>query len=759
MRPFRIVPLIAGMLMAAAAASAQQLSGCEFSKQWTIERISTNHWKLNGAVEVQCRDSKFYADHVEFFTDTNKLLASGNVVFTSGGSRIAADNMEFDTQKRTGVFYNASGTASLGERADRSMFGTQEPDAYFYGEKLEKLGEDKYRITKGGFTTCVQPTPRWEITSSSVVLNLNDYAVVRNSVLKVKGVPVFYMPLFYYPIQDDDRATGFLLPTYGGSTIRGPSISNAFFWAIDRSQDLTLMHDWFARTGQGMGAEYRYVRGRGSEGNAEWYFLNEHASTYTDANGIPRTTPGERSYELRTNVMQRLPLNLRARARVDYFTSVTTRQIYQQNIYDASQRTRFLSGNLAGTWRGFNVNAAYDRRQTYFGDTNSTVYGNAPRVAFSRASRRLFGTPLYFGFNGEYANRLYQNRRDEVVTRDRGLSRFDLTPTLRAPLTTWQFLSITSSVAWHGTYYSHSLNARRQQIEEPIFRRYFDLRSEIVGPVLTRVFNTPGNGYAEKFKHVIEPTFTVQRVTAIDNREQIVLLNDSGDYAIGNTTRVTYGLTNRLMAKTADSSSRAGGREILSANIDQSYYSDPRASQFDDQYSTSFRGRAPSKYSPVALRVRASPTDLLSSTLRLEYDVQEGSIQSISAQGDVGVGDWLRTSAGWSQRRLRTSVLDLDPINHDNYLTGSASVRSSGNRLGSTYSFNFDVGRSTMLQQRIIGYYNAQCCGFAVEYQTFDFPDIDRFRVAQDRRFNISFTLAGVGTFSNLLGAFGGNQP
>jgi hypothetical protein len=30
--------------------------------------------------------------------------------------------------------------------------------------------------------------------------------------------------------------------------------------------------------------------------------------------------------------------------------------------------------------------------------------------------------------------------------------------------------------------------------------------------------------------------------------------------------------------------------------------------------------------------------------------------------------------------------------------------------------------------------------------------------IAQDRRFNISFTLAGIGTFSNLFGAFGGQQ-
>ena len=30
--------------------------------------------------------------------------------------------------------------------------------------------------------------------------------------------------------------------------------------------------------------------------------------------------------------------------------------------------------------------------------------------------------------------------------------------------------------------------------------------------------------------------------------------------------------------------------------------------------------------------------------------------------------------------------------------------------------------------------------------------------VTKDRRFNISFTLAGIGTFSNLFGAFGGQQ-
>ena len=84
-------------------------------------------------------------------------------------------------------------------------------------------------------------------------------------------------------------------------------------------------------------------------------------------------------------------------------------------------------------------------------------------------------------------------------------------------------------------------------------------------------------------------------------------------------------------------------------------------------------------------------------------------------------------------------------------------MRSVRNRLGGTYSFNYDLRRDSFLQQRYLAYYNAQCCGFAVEYQTFNFDGgFAGVPIPQDRRFNISFTLAGIGSFSNVLGAFGG---
>jgi hypothetical protein len=60
-----------------------------------------------------------------------------------------------------------------------------------------------------------------------------------------------------------------------------------------------------------------------------------------------------------------------------------------------------------------------------------------------------------------------------------------------------------------------------------------------------------------------------------------------------------------------------------------------------------------------------------------------------------------------------------------------------------------------MSQQRLSGYYNAQCCGLAFEYQNYHFGG-GIAPIAADRRFFMSFTLAGLGNFSPFNGALGG---
>ena len=744
--------LLAAVLVLATMvpAIAQTIPGFTVSKQFKLERIGDDHWRMTGQVETERDDQKFFADVVDYFITEDRIEASGNVVYVSKDARVAADRLQFNAKTKTGTFYNASGTMSLTGKVERSMFGTQEPDAYFYGEKIEKIGPSKYRIVKGGFSTCVQPTPRWEISTTSATLTVDEYAILKNAVLNVKGVPLFYMPWMYYPINGDERSTGFLIPQYGNSLLRGPTISNAFFWAINRSSDAFVNYDWFSRAGQGFGGEYRYIASPGSLGNFRTYVLRQNATTYNVSGGTG-SLPESNSFELRGSAIQKLPAGMRARGNIDYFSDVTVQQTYYSNLYDASRSQRSYGGNVSGTWGAWNLSGTYNRSELFYGSTDSAVSGHAPRISFGRASRKIGNTPAYFGFATDYGTVLREYNSGGTLF-DTGLNKFEFMPQLRVPFTRWPFIQLSGLALFRSTWYSESLDRFGRQVEEPVFRRYFDLRGEVVGPTFTRVWS-PNNGYAEKFKHVIEPNLTVQRITAIDNYAQIPKL-DSSDYTYGNTTRFGYGLTNRVLARRKEGA-RVNAREILNVSVSQAYYTDENATRYDPAFMMSFlAGLEPSKFTPVSFNVRATPTSDINGGLRVEYDVNQDAITSIGTSGTVKIRQ-SNVFAGWSRRKYE--VLNQFTTRSDNYLNLGTNVRVADGRFGGQYVFDYDFSRDRMIQQRILGFYNAQCCGVTVEYQRFNYPVFDpRFPIPNDKRFTISFTLAGIGTFANPLGMFGG---
>ena len=739
------------------SASAQLFPGLPFdSRQFTFEVLSDNRLRLTGEVELEGDGWEFYADQVDLYTDESRLDAVGNVVYVAEGARLAAERAEINTEDLTGIFYGATGSVNMGEEVERSMFGSQEPDMYFYGETIEKVGPRTYRLSNGGFTSCIQPTPRWELTSSSFTINLDDYALLRNTVLEVKGVPVFYLPIMYYPIQEDGRATGLLMPTYGTSTYRGTSLSNAFFWAMGRSQDATFYHDWFTSRGQGSGAEYRYVRGQGSQGNARVYFLNEVESLISQG-GTERILPARRSYELRGDARHQITSNITGRASIDFFSDVTVQQTYNNNIFEASNRERSMSGNIAGSWGTYQLSGTFDANETFFGDESATLWGGGPRISFGQGQQEIPGTPFYYSFDTEYVRLLRRTTFDpggDESQIDAGLHRLDVSPTLQIPFTRWPFLTVNSAISFQSTYWTESIDTQtREQVPAGIARNFVDLQSQITGPSFVKVWDTPDSDYSERMKHVIEPYVTLRRLSSIDQFDEIVRL-EGVDSIVGGVTQVTYGLNNRVYARLAGGRDAGAAREILTVALTQTYYTNDQAAQFDRRYSTSFNDTPPSNFSPVGLTVRTEPTDALGASLRAEYDTQFGAIRTIGADGSYDFRGLIQTTAGWSQRRFVSGFDDPDRLDH--YLNAVTRVQNTGNTLGGAYQFNYDLLRDRVLQQRVLVYYNAQCCGVSVEYQTFNFEGLgSRAPIPQDRRFNLSFTLAGLGTFANVFGAFG----
>ena len=744
-------------LAAAPPVRAQtDMAGCKvwLNQAPVAHALEEGHFKLVGAantpVVVDCDQTQLVADEMEVFQKESRVIARGHVVYSSPENRIYADRLEFNTQTKLGTFYVAYGTAHLGERADRSMFGTQEPYAYFYGDEIHKTGAKTYKIVRGGFTTCVQPTPRWEVTSGSLTVEMDDHALLRHSLFKVKGVPLFYLPIFYYPIQEDDRATGFLMPLYGNSTYRGQTISNAFFWAISRSQDLTLMHDWFTRTGHGYGAEYRYVASPQSSGNITYYRLNEHSAEIT-RDGATVTTPAGQNYNLRADVRQSLPANTRLIGSIDYFSSVTTQQLYQQDIFQSTLASRTWSLASTSNWSGFNLLAAYQDFEYFYGENLSVVTSVKPRLSFSRGATRLGNAPVYVAGSTDYSNLIRQTRSGETVN-DASMDRVDAMGSVRVPFPTFPFLSLTSSLTWRGTRYGRSAAPDNPNVlvDLPLLRRYYEFAADLVGPSVVRIWHRPNSGMARKVKHLIEPRFEWRRWTSIDNVDR-VFRYDSSDYLLGGYSHFRYGVTTRVLVKGAEEDSMS--RELLSASVQQTYYTDPRAANFDPAYSTSFLTGARSAFSAVSISASLTPATGSSVSARIEYDPILSGLQGISLGGELR-RPHIEASGSFSKRKVK----QVGPFLSTDLINGATTLRNERNTLGGTYSFNYDLGRSVIVQQRIAGYYNAQCCGVGVEYQVYNYPRFSRFIIPQDRRFNISFSLAGIGSFSNFLGALTG-QP
>ena len=693
-----------------------------------------------------------FADQIELFRDTNRVIAQGNVVFASAEGRLSAERLEYDVASGTGTFHDATGLMSLGAQADRRQFGNQEADVYFYGEVIERLGPRRYRLTRGAFTTCVQPTPRWEVASGSVTLNLNDYAVAKGTTLRVKGVPVMYLPMIYYPMREDQRSTGFLLPTYGTSTVRGQAISNAFFWAINRSTDATFFHDWFTKAGQGAGAEYRYVAAAQSMGDVRFYRFNQDETTFVNGDQTQMLQKAN-SYEVTGNLNHALTRNIRARAHLDYFTDLVTQQLYNQNLYAATRNRRLIEGGLTAGFGPLMTSALYQRSELFTSERTSQIYGSAPRVSANLAPQRLFNTPIYASANAEYAVLPNRSISDDVVVSDNGYTRVDFAPTVRVPMSRLTFLSVNTSAAYRTTHYSHSANPTGGgTVDQPYLRQYATLRSEVIGPVFNRIWDLQG-GFAERLKHVIEPAFTVDFTSYIDNYNRTPSIgSDVADFVVSGSTKATYGLTNRLFARgrTVDGV-RGTTRELLTVGLQQSYYTNPQAGGYDSSYQSALPVK-PTDLSPIALTTRYAPTALIDTNSRIEYDVTRGrGLQIVSIGGTVN-GAAVSASTNFSHNRL-------NPLNPSTFVQGSTSMRWLDGRATGTYNLSWDIGRSYIVSQGAMLSYLAQCCGLTMEFQKFNYASLGvNLATPSDVRFNFGFILAGLGTFSNFFGAFGGQR-
>jgi len=707
-------------------------------------------------VIIKCDDLQLTADRVVMETDTRDIHATGQVLLVQPDLQIYADQADLNGKTRFGTFVNARGQARVGEpSAEMDRFGSNDPDVYFSGEKITKIGPRSYKIEHGRFTTCVQATSRWEMTQSSGTLDLDKHVLLKNMVLRVKNVPLFYLPVLYYPIDKEGRSTGFLMPSYGNSTVGGTSFSNAFFWAISRWQDLTLYHDWFAKTGQGMGPEYRYIRSADSQGNARFYIRDEKL-------GGTAETPAStlRSYNVTGNVNQGLGHGIRFLGNLNYFTQISTQQLYQ-GVNDYSTQQRSFSGSLTGSHGPVQFTAVAEQREYFAGFDQGARTGRLPWVNVRMADKPVGGPRLYIGASAEGAYLVAREDTNDPTT-DQSLWRFHGGPTVRAIVSNLPYLNVTTNATWTMTQWLESRDPTTGlQEQTPLTRQLLQTSIGVTGPTFSRIFQTPGNGYADRFKHIISPTFSIDRTSSFREYNRVVQ-TDSIDTQVGGVTTINYGLRNQVLARLAAKPVEPGGpvrpavaREILSVNIAQSYYSNTTASLYDPNYQSASGMPSESNFSALRLEANFKPVDSTTATFRMDVHPRYRQVQSLSARAMID-GSLARISADWYRQLVIPQLSGYSADFASQSLNANVNLRTRRNHVGGTYTVNYDLKKGEFVNQRVSGYYNTQCCGLNFDYQKRATPLLSDRGIPQNQSFSVSFSLAGVGSFSNPMGSFGG---
>ena len=326
------------------------------------------------------------------------------------------------------------------------MFGTLEPDIYFYGETIEKIGEDRYRITQRRLhdlraaDAALGDRHRHSHDQSRGLR----HPAQRRHPREGRAGLLPADPLLPDSERRPRHRDSCCRPT-AARRYRGQSLSNAFFWAINRSQDLTLLHDWFTKTGQGAGAEYRYVGARRArKAFPQPTGCSEKRRRSRQPAAARRSRRRAAATRSRGDASQALPAGIRARARVDYFSDLTTQQLYNTNIYEASQRQRTIDGSVTGAWGGVSATGNFQRSELFRHRPIRSSTATRPR---SRPTSRASGSACCRSTSRSTAKRATSSTRTTRVAAeiDLGLGRFDATPTFRAALSNWPFLNVNGT--------------------------------------------------------------------------------------------------------------------------------------------------------------------------------------------------------------------------------------------------------------------------------------------------------------------------
>ena len=693
--------------------------------------------KLRVGAVVDIYESTLEADEIDYNIETGEAHARGHVHYKNHeeGEEIYCTKADYNTQDATGRFYEIRGSFAARIDARPGILTSSNP-FQFQGDWAERLN-NKYVLYKGTITSCTYPRPWWTLRGSKFEIVPNQKATMQRAMFRLRGVPLFYFPYFYKSLEKQPRRSGFMTPSFGNSSRFGQMIGWGYFWAINRSYDLTYRPQYFTARGLANHLEFRGKPRKGSDFDFTLFGVNDKGLLLEDGRRIKQG-----GYSLTFNGKAELGRGWRAQGQVNYLSAFIFRQAFTQSFNEAIFSEVNSVGFIEKQWSGNNVQIVFARSQNFQttepGD--SIVVRRLPQVEYTRRDTQIWKKlPVWVSM--ESSAGLVRRTQPLFQTRQY-VERVDVAPRIATAFRLAGF-SLMPSFGLRQSYWGSSKLDGRVQGQN-VTRSARDFAVEVVMPSFARVFEKSpkwlGGG---KMKHVIEPRASYRYVSGIGDFSRIIRFDDTE--LMTNTKELEVSLTNRLYLKRGGTT-----QELFAWQVWQRRYFDPTfggavvpGQRNVIQSSVDFSGYAfldrPRSYSPVASSLRMQPLPGASVEWRLDYDPLRGNVTNSSFTVDGRLNQWF-VSAGHTQV---DSANVLSPQN--NQFRGLLGW-GADNRRGWNAAFNaiydYRVGVLQFANTQVT--YNTDCCGFSMQYRRFSFG------TRNENQFRVAFAVANLGSFGTL---------
>ncbi len=655
-----------------------------------------------GDVEVRNGETVLRADRVQVNRETQEASATGNAVLSNASVTIRASSMDINLTDETGSLRDVE------MRSETLGFTLS-------GETIQKRDGQNYHIENGLFTTCQCDDPEdtvpWSVSGDVLDVDLEGYAEVSGGRLRIRDVPVLYIPQIAFPASQQ-RRTGLLFPRLGLSNRRGLQILQPFYWSIDKSQDVTLSVDLETAQRVGLVTEHRYAIDRDSGGGTQVMYFNEAARG--KASGVSNSGTrhvdipedrwgifGQHSYTVDSTELYADVLMVG--------DDVFLREINTFTLDDAqgvTLRTRPFSSTRAGViqrWsRGYGqIEGVY--HQNLVG-REAFVLQNAPR-AVATAQKQLG-----FGLLSAVDSSVVSFERSTGITGVRA----DVAPRLEMRLPLGRSWDGAISTAFRETAYvltqDQMFGGFNGEATGAAANTLVDLPStssreavEVRGRLATgieRVFDFPYLGLS-KLKHTIEPQVEYLYIPPVNQDKQPIF---DGEDRLASRNVVTYGFSSRVLGKRGrDPSDEEEGEdsvfEVARVSLVQSH-------DFLGEVPQAGDSDARNSFSDLDFSMRVNAGAGTSVRVKSTYDTVRSDLTSATVAFLLTEPDWITSGYRLFQILRRSTVGFQYRFIADNSVPGTSAVEQFDaslvlrvtEQVGLRYS-----GRYNLADSRILG--------------------------------------------------------